>query len=333
MAWVALDRVAVRFPLYQGGSRSLKKTLLSMARPRSVRREHSRVVVQALDGISLSIAHGERVGLIGRNGAGKTTLLRVLAGVYEPTSGTVAVDGQVSALLDVNLGLNPDATGYENILLRGLYLGLRPAEIRRLLPEIAQFTELEEFLHMPVRTYSAGMSARLAFAVATAIRPEILLMDEWLMAGTRNSSKRRTDASTPLSANPASWFWPRMRLTLLRAGARRSSGWKAAASSCSGRRRRSFPAMPQLSISAFRRPERHVRNWRLSRLRPSASPRGCRGAAWRDDRDPAPSRAGRCGHLERRPGRLRPYPAGGHRPLAGRASADDERRCERRDHL
>jgi ABC-type polysaccharide/polyol phosphate transport system ATPase subunit len=183
MAWVALDRVAVRFPLYQGGSRSLKKTLLSMARPRSVRREHSRVVVQALDGISLSIAHGERVGLIGRNGAGKTTLLRVLAGVYEPTSGTVAVDGQVSALLDVNLGLNPDATGYENILLRGLYLGLRPAEIRRLLPEIAQFTELEEFLHMPVRTYSAGMSARLAFAVATAIRPEILLMDEWLMAG------------------------------------------------------------------------------------------------------------------------------------------------------
>src|SRR5579875_3761839 len=99
-----------------------------------------------------------------------------------------------------------------------------------------------------------------------------------------------------------------MRLTLLRAGARRSSGWKAAASSCSGRRRRSFPAMPQLSISAFRRPERHVRNWRLSRLRPSASPRGCRGAAWRDDRDPAPSRAGRCGHLERRPGRLRPYP-------------------------
>lgn len=183
MARVALDRVSVEFPLYQGGSRSLKKTLLAMARPRALRREHNRVLVQALDSVSLAIAHGERVGLIGHNGAGKTTLLRVLAGVYEPTAGAVAVDGQVSALLDINLGLNPDATGYENIRLRGLYLGLRPAEIRRLTPEVAEFTELAEFLHMPVRTYSAGMSARLAFAVATASRPEILLMDEWLLAG------------------------------------------------------------------------------------------------------------------------------------------------------
>jgi ABC-2 type transport system ATP-binding protein len=183
MASIALDRVSVQFPLYQGSSRSLKKTLLAMARPRSLTRDHNRVVVQALDGVSLSIAHGERVGLVGHNGAGKTTLLRVLAGVYEPTSGTVAVEGQVSALLDINLGLNPDATGYENIRLRGLYLGLRPAEIRPLLPEVAEFTELAEFLHMPVRTYSAGMSARLAFAVATAIKPEILLMDEWLLAG------------------------------------------------------------------------------------------------------------------------------------------------------
>jgi ABC-2 type transport system ATP-binding protein len=183
MAGIALDRVSVHFPLYQGGSRSLKKTLFAMAKLRSVTRDHHRIVVQALEVVSLSIAHGERVGLIGHNGAGKTTLLRVLAGVYEPTSGTVAVEGQVSALLDVTLGLNPDATGYENILLRGLYLGLRPAEIRRLMPEIAEFTELGAFLHMPVRTYSAGMSARLAFAVATAIKPEILLMDEWLLAG------------------------------------------------------------------------------------------------------------------------------------------------------
>ena len=183
MAGIALDRVSVQFPLYQGGSRSLKKTLLAMARPRALTREQGRIVVQVLDGVSLSIAHGERVGLIGHNGAGKTTLLRVLAGVYEPTAGAVDIDGKVSALLDINLGLNPDATGYENIRLRGLYLGLRPAEIRRLEPEVAAFTELAEFLHMPVRTYSAGMSARLAFAVATAIKPEILLMDEWLLAG------------------------------------------------------------------------------------------------------------------------------------------------------
>ncbi|HJU15167.1 MAG TPA: ABC transporter ATP-binding protein [Stellaceae bacterium] len=183
MASIALDRVSIQFPLYQGGSRSLKKTLFAMARPGALTRQRNRVLVQALNAVSLAVAHGERVGLVGHNGAGKTTLLRVLAGVYEPTSGTVAVGGQVSALLDVNLGLNPDATGYENIRLRGLYLGLRPPEIRRLLPQIAEFTELGEFLHMPVRTYSAGMGARLAFAVATAITPEILLMDEWLLAG------------------------------------------------------------------------------------------------------------------------------------------------------
>jgi ABC-type polysaccharide/polyol phosphate transport system ATPase subunit len=183
VASIALDRVSLQFPLYQGSSRSLKKTLLALAKVRSLTRDHNRIVVQALDEISLSIAHGERIGLIGPNGAGKTTLLRVLAGVYEPTEGLVEVGGRVSALLDVNLGLNPDATGNENIVMRGLYSGLHPSEIRRMAPAIADFTELGEFLHMPVRTYSAGMTARLGFAVATAVDPEILLMDEWLLAG------------------------------------------------------------------------------------------------------------------------------------------------------
>lgn len=183
MASIALHNVSIHFPLYQGGSRSLKKTLLSLANVRSLAREHNRVLVRALEDVTLSIEHGDRVGLVGHNGAGKTTLLRVLAGVFEPSAGEVQVEGEVSALLDVNLGLNPDATGHENIFLRGLYLGLRPADIRRLAPAIAEFTELGEFLHMPVRTYSAGMTLRLAFAVATATRPEILLMDEWLLAG------------------------------------------------------------------------------------------------------------------------------------------------------
>jgi len=161
----------------------LKKTLLHMAGARSLTRDHNRIVVQALADISLYIDHGERVGLVGHNGAGKTTLLRVLAGVYEPSAGRIAVDGKVSTLLDASLGLNPEATGYENILLRGLYMGLHPREIRTLAPAIADFTELGDFLHMPVRTYSAGMMIRLGFAVATATKPEILLMDEWLLAG------------------------------------------------------------------------------------------------------------------------------------------------------
>ena len=154
-----------------------------MAGARSLTRDHNRIVVQALADISLYIDHGERVGLVGHNGAGKTTLLRVLAGVYEPSAGRIAVDGKVSTLLDASLGLNPEATGYENILLRGLYMGLHPREIRTLAPAIADFTELGDFLHMPVRTYSAGMMIRLGFAVATATKPEILLMDEWLLAG------------------------------------------------------------------------------------------------------------------------------------------------------
>jgi ABC-2 type transport system ATP-binding protein/lipopolysaccharide transport system ATP-binding protein len=186
MASITLADVSIQFPLYQGSSRSLKKTLLSMANVRSLTRDHNRILVRALQDVSLHIAHGDRVGLVGHNGAGKTTLLRVLAGVYEPTVGCIEVAGAVSALLDVNLGLNMDATGWENIFLRGLYLGLRPPEIRRLAPGIAEFTELGEFLYMPVRTYSAGMILRLAFAVATAAKPQILLMDEWLLAGDAN---------------------------------------------------------------------------------------------------------------------------------------------------
>ncbi len=183
MASITLADLSIQFPLYHGSSRSLKKTLLSMAGARSLTRDHKRIVVQALTGISLFIDHGERIGLVGHNGAGKTTLLRVLAGVYEPTAGRIDVDGNVSTLLDASLGLNPEATGYENIVLRGLYMGLPPREIRPLAPAIAEFTELGDFLYMPVRTYSAGMMIRLGFAVATATKPEILLMDEWLLAG------------------------------------------------------------------------------------------------------------------------------------------------------
>jgi ABC-2 type transport system ATP-binding protein len=183
MASITMSDVSIQFPLYHGSSRSLKKTLLSMAGARSLTRDHNRILVQALAGISLHIGHGERIGLIGHNGAGKTTLLRVLAGVYEPTGGLIQVDGRVSTLLDASLGLNHEATGFENIMLRGLYMGLHPREIRELAPSIAEFTELGDFLHMPVRTYSAGMALRLGFAVATAAKPEILLMDEWLTAG------------------------------------------------------------------------------------------------------------------------------------------------------
>jgi ABC-2 type transport system ATP-binding protein len=201
MSSITLSNINLRFPLYRDGNRSLKRSLLAAGRAISgsaaIAQEGSHTVVNALNDISCEIEHGERVGLIGSNGAGKTTLLRVLGGIYEPTSGAVQIEGRVSALLNIGLGTDPDSTGYENILLRGLYMGLHPAEIKKLAPSIAEFTELGEFLDLPVRTYSSGMSMRLSFAIATALQPDILLMDEWIMASDRrflNKARERVDS-------------------------------------------------------------------------------------------------------------------------------------------
>ncbi len=145
--------------------------------------DEGHVVIQALENVSLEIGHGDRVALLGHNGAGKTTLLRVLAGIYEPLAGGVTVEGRVTPMFDIHLGIDPESTGYENIILRGLYLGLSRAESLAKTDSVAEFTELGEFLKFPVRTYSAGMQARLAFAMATCVEPEILLLDEGIGAG------------------------------------------------------------------------------------------------------------------------------------------------------
>lgn len=184
MAAITCENVSVDYPLYGGGSRSLKKTLMRMGSGGRISRDAGdRVCVQALRDVSLHIDHGERVGIIGSNGAGKTTLLRVLAGIYEPTRGVVRHEGHISPLFDTTLGMDTEATGYENIVLGGLFLGLSPREIRGRTDEIAEFTELGDYLSVPVRTYSTGMMLRLAFAVSTCIDPDILLMDEWIGVG------------------------------------------------------------------------------------------------------------------------------------------------------
>src|SRR5476651_580666 len=175
--------VSVLFPLYHGNSRSLKKLLVAAASGRLTEDQQHRVVVRALSDINFSLKSGERLGLIGSNGAGKTTLLRVLAGIYEPVSGHVQIHGTLNALLDTSLGMNPELTGRENIMLRGLYSGLSRPMLSRLEEDVIEFAELSDFIDLPVRIYSAGMSVRLGFALATAIRPRILLMDEWFLAG------------------------------------------------------------------------------------------------------------------------------------------------------
>jgi lipopolysaccharide transport system ATP-binding protein len=182
-AEIRVQGVSVDFPLYHGTARSLKKTVFAVASGRLGEDRRRRMVVQALRDIDIVLNSGDRLGLIGTNGAGKTTLLRTIAGIYEPTSGRVVVQGSLNALLDPMLGMNAELTGRENILLRGLYNDFTKPEIAALEEDVQSFAELGAFLDLPVRLYSSGMVVRLGFAMATAIRPQVLLMDEWFLAG------------------------------------------------------------------------------------------------------------------------------------------------------
>jgi lipopolysaccharide transport system ATP-binding protein len=183
MAHILASGVTIEFPLYHVGARSLKKRLLARSPIRFREDESSRVVVQALRDLDFRIDGGERVALVGPNGAGKTTLLRTLGGIYTPVAGRLTVAGEVGVLLDAGAGFDPESTGRENIRLRGLYAGLDRAAIERLIDDVAEFSGLGAFLDVPIRTYSAGMGVRLAFAIATAAQPAVLLMDEWFLAG------------------------------------------------------------------------------------------------------------------------------------------------------
>jgi lipopolysaccharide transport system ATP-binding protein len=184
MASIVFQNVSVDFPIYNASARSLKKRLIRVATGGQLGADdHGRVVVRALEGLSVSFKDGDRVGLIGHNGAGKSTLLRLLSGVYAPSAGTAHIEGSISSLIDISLGIDPEATGRENIFVRAGLLGLTRSEIKSQIESIIEFSELGDFIDMPLRTYSSGMHLRLAFAVSTIVRPEILLMDEWLAVG------------------------------------------------------------------------------------------------------------------------------------------------------
>jgi homopolymeric O-antigen transport system ATP-binding protein len=188
-----LDNVGLDYPIYHSSSRSIRKHLalstrvggrISSGSSASVR------VVQALRDINLDLRPGDRLGLVGHNGAGKTTLLRVLAGIYHPTTGTVRCEGLRMPLTDIQVGQDDEATGYEMILIRGLLLGLKRSEIEAKVEEIAEFSELGDFLDLPIRTYSSGMALRLFFSVATSMTADIILMDEWIAAGDETFVKK-----------------------------------------------------------------------------------------------------------------------------------------------
>lgn len=186
MAHIQLSDVSIDFPVFTTRSRGLLNTVLGLPMRDKARVEASglrQVSVHALRDVSLLLRPGDRVGLIGSNGAGKTTLLRVLSGVYEPMQGELSFSGRIAALTDIMLGMDVDATGYDNIIMRGIVMGLTRKQAMGLIPSVEAFTQLGEHLQLPVRTYSQGMLLRLAFAVSTSVVPDILLMDEMIGAG------------------------------------------------------------------------------------------------------------------------------------------------------
>jgi homopolymeric O-antigen transport system ATP-binding protein len=191
VAHIVAQNIAVEFPIYGAKSRSLKNTFMRAATGGLLARDADhRVVVRALHNVSFEFDVGDRVGIVGHNGSGKSTLLRVLAGAYEPVSGDIEVTGKVASMLSIALGMDYEATGYENIYLRATVMGMRPFEIEPLIGEISEFSELGDYLDMPVRTYSSGMAMRLAFAVSTSVSADIILMDEWLNVGDPSFSKK-----------------------------------------------------------------------------------------------------------------------------------------------
>jgi ABC-type polysaccharide/polyol phosphate transport system ATPase subunit len=181
MSYINLSKVFLDFPLnvHRGSIRRHLIDKLKIKKHDFSREEYFR----ALDDVSLEIKHGERLGIIGLNGGGKTTLLKVVAGIYFPTGGEVAVEGKVDSFLNPSIGTRSEATGYENIINQLLYKGCPMNTIKTLIPEIIEFSELEDFIHVPVQKYSTGMLARLNFSVTTAVEPDILILDEWLSAG------------------------------------------------------------------------------------------------------------------------------------------------------
>lgn len=199
MAHILFENVNVEFPIFNANGRSLTSRLLEVATGGRLDKDpNGRVLVRALQGITFEIVEGERVGLLGHNGAGKSTMLRVLSRVYKPQSGVVKIEGRVTSLIDISLGINPEASGRENVYVRGTLLGLSKSEISEKFDEIVEFSELGDFIEMPVRTYSSGMHLRLAFAVSTVLKPEVLLMDEWLSVGDESFRNKAEDRLTNL---------------------------------------------------------------------------------------------------------------------------------------
>jgi len=190
MTSIKAKNLTIYYPVFDSSSRSLKKAVVRAATGGKIANDAHGVSVCAIDDISFSFNEGEKVGLVGHNGAGKSTLLRAIAGVYAPTMGSMQVSGSIVSLLDLSLGMDNEFTGYENIFMRCVLMGIKKSEVNKHINDIIEFSELGEYIRMPMRTYSTGMSLRLAFSICTTFPADIVLMDEWLSVGDADFSKK-----------------------------------------------------------------------------------------------------------------------------------------------
>jgi ABC-type polysaccharide/polyol phosphate transport system ATPase subunit len=184
MPEIQLSNVMVEYPVFTAVGRSLKSAMLKRSVGGDIRQDANlRTTVRALSDVTLTIRSGDRLAVLGRNGSGKTTLLRVVGGIFHASRGHVRITGTTALMTDMFMGMDVEETGYNNILYRGVFLGLSGARLDALVKDVEEFTELGDFLSLPVRTYSQGMLLRLGFAVSTAIAPEIIIMDELINVG------------------------------------------------------------------------------------------------------------------------------------------------------
>lgn len=193
MASVILNDVSVHYPMAQAQRLGLRATVKQLSLGGLIGKGVGGMGVTALDGVNLTLKDGDRLGIIGSNGAGKSTLLKVIGAILPPSGGKVSVCGRISALLSIHLGLDAEATGYDNIRYRARHMGQSEAAIDGCFDDIVAFSELGDYLAVPMKTYSSGMRLRLAFAIATAFRPDVLVLDEWLSAGDAHFQKKASE--------------------------------------------------------------------------------------------------------------------------------------------
>tara|TARA_B100000989_G_C19448062_1_gene430452 strand:- start:289 stop:1008 length:720 start_codon:yes stop_codon:yes gene_type:complete len=189
--YIDIKNLSLEFELFDSSNQSLKKQIINKTVGGFIEQKDSnKTVIKALDNIDFKIKSGDRVGVLGNNGSGKSSLLQVIAGIYEPTSGKIDQNGSLTALIDINQGLDFEATGYENVLLKGILHGHSLEEIKKNLDSIIEFSELGEFINMPIKNYSMGMVLRLAFASSTFKNQNIFVLDEWLSVGDDDFIKK-----------------------------------------------------------------------------------------------------------------------------------------------